>query len=238
MALNMYSYKPDEVELSVLSPGLNFIVGASTDKKKFVCAVENAVSKVDPAQRDEARTSVVSVLSSLLASPSSSLSSEKRQVVRTLRGNRELAILPANKRSATVMLDRTDYSWKMFTLLQDTNTYMPPNHDPTPEVQKDFQRLLADVFHVVPPEINKFPVRHLTSSQSFSTGFVRPAQGHRGTHIHISYDLMDKVCDVVLDKEDILVSFDVKSFYTSVSAELAVDVCRTHIHILWSRMQM
>lgn len=38
---------------------------------------------------------------------------------------------------------------------------------------------------------------------------------------------MDKVRDVVLDKNDILVSFDVKSLFTSVPTELAVDVCST-----------
>lgn len=38
---------------------------------------------------------------------------------------------------------------------------------------------------------------------------------------------MDKVRDVVLNEDDILMSFDVKSLVTNVLAKMAVDVCRT-----------
>ncbi|KAH8009207.1 hypothetical protein HPB51_012705 [Rhipicephalus microplus] len=41
----------------------------------------------------------------------------------------------------------------MLTLIADTNTYVPLDRDPTPKVQKDFQRHLAVVFRVVPPEL-------------------------------------------------------------------------------------
>ncbi|XP_070394021.1 uncharacterized protein [Dermacentor albipictus] len=142
----MSSYKPDKTELSVLSLGLNFNAGAARDKKKFVCAVENAVSQVDPAHRDEARTRVVSVLSRLRGPPSSALSSEERQAVKRLRGNYKVVILPADKGNATVLLDKVDYSQKMLTLLEDTNTYVQLDRDPTPKVQRDYQKLLADVF--------------------------------------------------------------------------------------------
>ncbi|KAH8019045.1 hypothetical protein HPB51_016291 [Rhipicephalus microplus] len=95
---------------------------------------------------------MVWVLSRFRAPASPSLSSVERQAVRRFRGNHELEILPADKGNAPVLLGRTNYSRKMLTLIQDTNTYVPLDCDPTPKVQKDFQRLMADVFRVVPPE--------------------------------------------------------------------------------------
>ncbi|XP_075730826.1 uncharacterized protein LOC142774316 [Rhipicephalus microplus] len=147
----------------------------------------------------------------------------------------------------------------MLTLLQDTTTYMPLDRDPTPKVQKDFQRLLADVFRVVPPEGKSLYVTLLCHNSSapalyglpkvhksgapmrpivdftrsplhnlsvFLHCVISPFEGHHGTQIWNSYDLMHEVCDIVLDENDILVSFDVKSLFTSVPVEVTVDVCR------------
>ncbi|KAL3218729.1 hypothetical protein MRX96_050612 [Rhipicephalus microplus] len=117
--------------------------GSINGQKKFVCAVENAVSRVDSAQCHVAHTRVVLVLSRLQAPSSSSLSSEERQAVGSLRGHHKLVILPAVKGTATVLLDRTDYSRKMLTLLQDTNTSLPPDRDPTAKVQKKLAKSLG-----------------------------------------------------------------------------------------------
>ncbi|XP_065286070.1 uncharacterized protein [Dermacentor albipictus] len=147
----MSSYKPDETELSVLSLGLSFNAQAATHKKKFVCAVENAVSHVDPTHRDDARIHVVSVLSRLWGPHSSSLSSEERQAVKRARGNRKVMILPADKGNATILLDQVDYSQKMPTLLVDTNTYLQFDWNRTPKMQRDYEKLLDDVFRMSPP---------------------------------------------------------------------------------------
>lgn len=147
------SYQPTEAELSVLGLGLNFNMGPAPDPRKVVCAVEQAVSLVEPSLRDEARTRAVSVLSKLRAKPEVfPLSESECAAVRSLRDNEEIVVLPADKGNVTVVMDAEEYSTKMLALLGDAGTYASLGKDPTQKVQQELQKLLADVFHAVPPQ--------------------------------------------------------------------------------------
>ncbi|XP_077551283.1 uncharacterized protein LOC144164931 [Haemaphysalis longicornis] len=139
--------------MNVLGLGLIFNSSPESDVKKIVCAAESAVSRVDVAQRDEARIRDVSVLSKLRPHSSTpALTSEERKAVKSLRENADIAILPADKGNATVLLDTTAYIQKMENLLKDKSTYARIDKDPTPKVQQELQQLLADVFHTVDPK--------------------------------------------------------------------------------------
>ncbi|XP_077485215.1 uncharacterized protein LOC144095315 [Amblyomma americanum] len=52
-----------------------------------------------------------------------------------------------------------------------------------------------------------------------------PLVGKGPTFIRNSFDFTEKVRDVVVEDDDIIVSFDVTSLFTSVPVDLAVDVC-------------
>lgn len=105
---------------------LNFNSTPESDVQKIFCAAENAVSHVYVAQRDEARTRVVNVLSKLRPNSSTpALTSEERKAVKSLRENADIAILPADKGNATVLLDTTAYIDKMESLLKDRTRTQP-----------------------------------------------------------------------------------------------------------------
>lgn len=53
---NLSSHAPNKVELSVLNLGLNLNLRPAANAKKLVCALEAAVSHVEAAKQDEART--------------------------------------------------------------------------------------------------------------------------------------------------------------------------------------
>ncbi|XP_070395454.1 uncharacterized protein [Dermacentor albipictus] len=149
---NLWSHKPNSAELAVLSLGLNFNLGPQKDAKRLVCAVENAISQIEPSKREEARTRTIGILSRLRAHPSASpLSAEENKAIKDLRSNQNLVILPADKGNATVLLNRTDYRDKMLSLLADEATYSRLKKDPTLKIQRELQKLLTDVFRFVDP---------------------------------------------------------------------------------------
>ncbi|XP_077528832.1 uncharacterized protein LOC144140884 [Haemaphysalis longicornis] len=71
-----------------------------------------------------------------------------------------------DKGNATVLLDKADYEKKMLLLLQDSETYVRLKKDPTLKVEREFQKLLADVFLSVPPNHKALYYRLLSHNGS------------------------------------------------------------------------
>ncbi|XP_072141935.1 uncharacterized protein, partial [Dermacentor andersoni] len=256
---NLSSYQPDGYEMAVLSLGLNFNTGPATDTKKVICAAERAVNLVDQSRRDEARTRVVNVLSKLHAQPTvDTLCKQERDAVKRLQENRDIVVLPADKGNATVLLDKSKYIEKMCLLLSDVHTYASVARDPTPKLQRDLQKLLADVFRMVPPQHKHLyyrlichngsapaiyglpkvhkpdvplrPIVDFTRSplhklSNFLHRIISPLVGKRATHIRNTYDFIEKVKGTSVHPDEVLVSFDVVSLFTSVPIDMAVEVC-------------
>ncbi|XP_015126351.1 uncharacterized protein LOC107047936 [Diachasma alloeum] len=55
--------------------------------------------------------------------PSDNITKEERLVLRSLKENNDIIILPADKINATVVMDRDDYSGKLSTMLGDSRVY-------------------------------------------------------------------------------------------------------------------
>lgn len=50
-----------------------------------------------------------------------------------------------------------------------------------------------------------------------------PLIGKGSTHVSNSYDFIEKVNDVTIDYDKVIVSFDVVSLFTSIPTEMAVE---------------
>ncbi|KAH7950986.1 hypothetical protein HPB52_003754 [Rhipicephalus sanguineus] len=126
----------DRAEASILELSWNFNAAPALDIRNVICVAEHHVNQVDQSHRDEARTRVVGFLSHLhhrrFTSP---LSTDEHSAVKRLRENAAIAILPADKGNATVVLDTSVYKWKMLDLFQDQD--MRLNRDPTLKAQKE-----------------------------------------------------------------------------------------------------
>ncbi|XP_049267759.1 uncharacterized protein LOC119378700 [Rhipicephalus sanguineus] len=120
-------------------------------------------------------------------------------------------------------------------LLTDVFKFVPP------EKKHLYNRLLchtgsAPAIYGLPkvhkPNVPLRPIVDYTRSPLHSlSGYLhdvlRPLVGRTSTYVKDSVDFVDKIRNVTLDSEEIMVSFDVKSMFTRIPVDYAVDCCRS-----------
>ena len=68
--------------------------------------------------------------------PTDNLPKQERQALKTLKDDKDIMILPADKGNATVLLNATDYTNKVELILDD-GTYRQLKKDPTRKIETD-----------------------------------------------------------------------------------------------------
>ena len=77
--------------------------------------------------------------------PRSNINKPERSAVESLKKDKSIQILPADKGRATVVLNNSDNESKALTLLQDENVYEKLNKDPTQKLQSKLIKLLKEL---------------------------------------------------------------------------------------------
>ncbi|XP_072051785.1 uncharacterized protein [Amphiura filiformis] len=125
-------------EQSLLEKGLNFAVTSKrVQVTDIITATESAIrnARLGPANAEELRSRVsASVISA--KPPQHNLSKAEFTALESLKKNKDIAILPADKGRCTVVLNSTDYDKKAKELLGDTKTYTTLNKDPTSGIKR------------------------------------------------------------------------------------------------------
>ena len=163
--------------------------------------------------------------------------------IRDLNADNNILILPADKGNATVVM-KTDDSRSLVTNLLDPDTYKKLKHDPTNAILRKTNRLvnistidaetkqnLRKSESLPPrlyglPKIHKenVPLRPIVSaigSPTYNiakhlTKLLEPYIGQTDTYIRDSTHFIEKIKDITLRPNDMLVSFDVVSLFTMV----------------------
>ncbi|XP_078682439.1 uncharacterized protein LOC144916914 [Branchiostoma floridae x Branchiostoma belcheri] len=139
-------YKPTPSEMRVLGKGLNFAIApGAIPVKEIVTATEVACQKLDQEDAALLRNEVVGILQNSKP-PKPNLSREEREAVKSLKENKDIVIVPADKGKAVVVMDKTDYVEKCEKLLEDKDTYKvigPVN--PTKKLKGRLQRKLREI---------------------------------------------------------------------------------------------
>ena len=134
-------------ETILLSRGLNFSVAPrKIPTEEIIASTESLARRLDksePGRGTLLRRRVQRCLEKA-NQPTPNLQSRERRALTTLRKDRSIVILPADKGRATVILDATDYKDKMNQLLSD-GSYQKLKRDPTRRIERRIQDELKHV---------------------------------------------------------------------------------------------
>ncbi|PNF14821.1 hypothetical protein B7P43_G06341, partial [Cryptotermes secundus] len=191
-------------------------------------------------------------------SPTSNISKEELKAVKSLRLNKDIRILPADKGNCTVVLDEIKYRDKINTLLK-SGVYEPLAKDPTASVERRVQQILAQYKTVLPAEVKRkltpyhskpphlyglpkihkpdTPLRPIVSSigspcyalAAFLQKILSPLAGRSGSFVKNSGHFIELLKSVNLRRHDMLASFDVVSLFTNVPVDEALQVIRSRL---------
>ena len=264
--INLSSRSLSSPETSVLERGLNF---APTPKEipvvDIITETEYAIKRlqydknscIDENSVAELRARVTWVLKSAKP-PKSNITKEERDALSELRKDNKITILPADKGRATVVLDADKYDQKVSALLEDTNTYVKLQKDPTKCYQTKLIKLLkefktegnlseAKYAKLYPtscgvpsfyglPKVHKAgtPLRPIVSSinsvtyecASYLADILGKVIGKSEHHILNTEAFVNRVKDLKVEPEEILISYDVSALFTSIPVDSALEAVK------------
>ena len=147
LVVNMSKRVLNDDETILLSRGLNFSVAPKKiPTEEIIASTESLARRLDksePGRGTLLRRRVQRCLEKA-NQPTPNLQSRERRALTTLRKDRSIVILPADKGRATVILDATDYKDKMNQLLSD-GSYQKLKRDPTRRIERRIQDELKHV---------------------------------------------------------------------------------------------
>ena len=123
---NISSPPLDETETPVLSYGLKHSVTPikQTPTEAIVSSIEAVLSRqheLSESTKVNIRSRVTSTLQSA-SLPNSNLTPDEKKALKRLKTDENIVILPADKGRVTVVMDKTDYNYKMDSLVNDKQT--------------------------------------------------------------------------------------------------------------------
>ncbi|BHF79025.1 hypothetical protein SprV_0602214200 [Sparganum proliferum] len=183
----------------------------------------------------------------------STLYGDEEKAINSPKSDENIIILAADKGGSTTIMNTTDYTVKMITLLKDESTYEPLDADPTKSqnsyIEKTLKRLtekklisgvLAKSLKQDEPTIAKIygllkvlrlgiPLRLIVSiigapndkTSKWLFHHLHPLTEDSENSIEDLNEFLDKLKRVSVATDEIMVSFDVVSLFTSIPLDLA-----------------
>ena len=140
--VNLSTKRLSPHEKDLLEKGLNFsVTPKNIPTKDIVAKVETVVKNLPIAEADNIRAKTSLVLQKA-SPPKDNLSKKQRQALHSLKEDKEITILPADKGRATVILSKEDYIKKCNDHL-DSGPYIKLKKDPTERIKREARTKLA-----------------------------------------------------------------------------------------------
>ena len=203
--------------------------------------VEKAIRTLPSEMAEEARQETVRIIKHA-TKPRDNLNRTERAALLSLKQNTDLTILTADKSNATVIMNTTDCTQKMTSLLQDPS-YRILTKDPTESTERkttnlikkstlleELCRKLSPTGSRPPrlyglPKIHKgVPLRPIVSNIGAPTyqlskhlaGLLGQLTGKSTHHVKNSSQYVQTLSSIRIQPGDLMVSFDIVSLFTNV----------------------
>lgn len=251
---NLSNFTLSQEATSALSKGPNFAIAPpKIPKDEIISQIEDAILGLPTEAANNIRRQTSNILRNAKP-PKPNLTRPERLALRELNSNPEIIILPADKGNATVVLNKHDYDTKIRTLLDDA-TYRKIPKDPTTKIERRTTLLINESKLSEPirkslkpkeshpprlyglPKIHKtnIPLRPIVSAINSPTyrlarylaSELKPLLRNSGSRILNSKDFVEKIQQIRLHPNDILVSFDVESLFTKVPIPDTLEIIKT-----------
>ena len=135
MVINLSDKKLSTEEQNVLAKGGNYAVTPKEiPKEQIIANIETAIRSLPEEQAVTIRTETSCILRKAKP-PKRNLTNKKFKALKDLNTDENILILPADKGKATVVMNTTDYEYKIEELL-DPSTYKKLTKDPTQTIIK------------------------------------------------------------------------------------------------------
>jgi hypothetical protein len=253
--INLSDQKLDDAVYSLLQKGLNFaVMPCATPIEDILTSVEKAILSLPVELAEEARQETVRIIKSS-SLPRDNLRKTETAALKTLKDNRNLNILPADKGNATVVLNTSNYKQKIASLLEDP-VYRKLTKDPTDTIERKTtsllrkssltegtRRQLSPAGSRPPtmyglPKIHKdgVPLRPIVSNigtpmyqlSKHLSRILNQLTGTTAHHIKSSFHFIEILKTLQINPGDIMVSFDVVSLFTKVPVEESLTLLSRH----------
>ena len=120
-------------ETRVLARGLNYaITPQRIPIVDYITGIESAIhyGKLPSVEAEQLRRSISTTINNTKLQKSN-ISREERKALESIKGDKSIIVLPADKGRCTVLLNKQDYDTKIQDLLNDTTTYEKLSRNPT-----------------------------------------------------------------------------------------------------------
>ncbi|UYV72303.1 hypothetical protein LAZ67_9002548 [Cordylochernes scorpioides] len=133
-----------EKETEILSHGLKYIPSHPIDVPKTLAAVETSLQHLNETEKINLRNKIIPLINKSKNNLSKNLSHVDKNILKSLRTDSSIVITTADKGSATVILNKQDYTQKMENLLEDKNYYRKVKNICINDLVKKFNKKLTE----------------------------------------------------------------------------------------------
>ncbi|BHF78699.1 hypothetical protein SprV_0602181200 [Sparganum proliferum] len=221
---NLSSKPLTDTQLAVLERGATFNT-ADAAPTEFIAAFESVLqlTRASEETKDLIRHQTSSLL--MRHKRCETLSNVEQRALKSLKANKDIIILPADKGRSTVVLDKSDYQNKVQDLLEDQHSYKQCRASEMKNlitrINKSLRNLRAK--GAITPN-DWFSMKPTDTATARFYGLPKFLAEGSPTTVTSANQFLERIKHLKLEPDESMVSFDVVSLFTSIPQQLAIDV--------------